>query len=104
MHKGACQSPLNNWLFYPPINTVTQPNTIVPPWAQLSPILAAGLPPIITVAEPVTIVSGGPTQVHVSPTTAAGNAPINTVGTQGPATGPPTWGMGTGPGVNIGHT
>jgi hypothetical protein len=65
---------------------------------------AAGLPPIITVADPMTMVSGGPTQVQLSPTTAAGMPPISTVGTPGPITGPPTWGMGLGKaGVCMGH-
>ena len=40
--------------------------------------------------------SGGPTQVQRSPTTAAGMPPMRTVGTPGPTTGPPTWGMGEG--------
>ena len=57
---------------------------------------AAGLPFIITVAEPFTIVSGGPTQTHMSPTTAAGILPISTFGTPGPTTGPPTCGIGEG--------
>lgn len=53
---------------------------------------AAGLPLIITVAEPLTMLSGGPTQTHMSPRVAAGRLPINTVATQGPLMGPPTWG------------
>jgi hypothetical protein len=57
---------------YPPIITVGQPNTIDPPCDVESPILAAGLPPIITVADPMAIESGGPVQVHWSPTVAAG--------------------------------
>ena len=69
---------------------------MVPPWAVVSPILAAGLPPIITVADPMTMASGGPVQTQVSPTTAAGMLPMRTVGTPGPVTGPPTWGMGVG--------
>ena len=84
--------------------TVKQPITTLPPWLVVSPIRAAGLPPIITVAEPFTMVEGGPTHVHVSPTTAAGILPINTVGTPGPITGPPTWGTGGKPGVAIGQT
>jgi hypothetical protein len=64
---------------------------------------AAGFPPIITVAEPLTIVSGGPTQTHTSPITAAGIFPINTVATPGPIIGPPTCGIGGIPGVCIGH-
>jgi len=81
--------------------TVGQPNTILPPWAHVSPILAAGLFPIKTVAEPFTIESGGPTQTAESPMTAAGRKEISTVGAPGPMTGPPTW--GTGP-VVIGQT
>ena len=42
------------------------------------------------------MVSGGPTQVHISPTTAAGILPINTLGTPGPTIGPPTCGTGEG--------
>ncbi len=86
------------------INTVGQPITIVPPCAVVSPIRAAGFPPIITVAEPFTIASGGPTQTQLSPTTAAGNPPISTVGAPGPTTGPPTCGIGDGnAGVCIGQ-
>jgi hypothetical protein len=81
---------------YPPIITVAHPIEMVPPWAVVSPMRAAGFPPIITVAEPIAMVSGGPTQVQLSPTTAAGRLPINTVGIPGPNTGPPTWGMGLG--------
>ncbi len=81
-----------------------QPIAICPPWAVVSPILAAGFPPIITVAEPFTIESGGPTQTQESPITAAGILPINTVGTPGPITGPPTCGIGGTPGVTIGQT
>src|SRR6185436_6203080 len=61
---------------------------------------AAGLPPISTVDEPLAIVSGGPTHVHMLPTVAAGRPPIRTVGTPGGRIGPPT--CGTGP-VVIGH-
>lgn len=64
---------------------------------------AAGLPPIKTVAEPLTTESGGPTQTQLSPTTAAGSPPINTVGQPGPTIGPPTWGIGGVPGVCIGQ-
>ena len=62
---------------------------------------AAGLPPIITVDEPFAIESGGPAQVHISPTQAAGSPPISTVGLPGGKTGPPT--CGTGP-LNMGQT
>ena len=87
-------------LTHPPICTVGKPATITPPCAVKSPCLAAGLPPINTVVDPTTIVSGGPTHTNKSPTTAAGKLPIKTVGTQGPVTGPPT--CGTGP-LNIGQ-
>ena len=68
------------------------------------PILAAGLPQIITVEDPLMIVSGGPTQTQLSPITAAGSLPIRTVAAPGPTIGPPTWGIGDGQaGVCIGH-
>ncbi len=41
------------------------------------------MPPIITVAEPFTTVSGGPVQVHMSPTRNAGTPPIITVAPPG---------------------
>src|SRR5690554_7247084 len=50
------------------------------------------------------MVSGGPAQTHISPITAAGFPPINTVGTPGPDTGPPTCGGGGVPGFNMGQT
>ena len=78
---------------HPPIITVGQPKTITPPCAVWSPRRAAGILPIITVAEPLAIVSGGPTHTHMSPTRAAGKKPIITVG-QPTAMGPPTWGTG----------
>ena len=84
------------YTLYPPIITVGHPAAIVPPCAVLSPIRAAGLPPIITVDEPFIIVSGGHTQTHMSPTTAAGIFPIKTFGTLGPTIGPPTCGIGEG--------
>jgi hypothetical protein len=65
---------------------------------------AAGLLLIITVVEPIAMVSGGPTQTSISPTTEAGMLLIKTVGTPGPVIGPPTWGMGGTPGVTIGQT
>lgn len=90
--------------FYPPIITVKQPKTMVPPCADVSPTRAAGLLPIITVEEPFTIESGGPTHTQLSPITAAGILPINTVGIPGPTIGPPTCGIGEGnAGVCIGH-
>src|SRR5690348_12858831 len=88
---------------YPPIKTVGQPITILPPCAVVSPILAAGLPQIKTVAEPFIMESGGPTHTAVSPNTAAGSLPINTVGAPGPTTGPPTCGIGGKPGVCMGQ-
>ena len=72
--------------------TVGQNPTINPPCAVASPILAAGKPPINTVAEPTMITSGGPVQTHMSVRRAAGNPPINTVGAPGDMIGPPTCG------------
>src|SRR5690349_9010484 len=80
--------------------TVAHPNVITPPCAVLSPCLAAGIPPIITVPDPAAIVSGGPAQVSISPTLAAGIPPINTVAQPAGKTGPPT--CGTVP-FTIGH-
>lgn len=62
---------------------------------------AAGLPPINTVDEPITMLSGGPAHVHISPMQAAGSPPISTVGAPGGNTGPPTCGDGP---LNIGQT
>ena len=73
-----------------PIKTVGKPRVMLPPCAVESPIRAAGFPPISTVADPLAITSGGPTQTHISPTTEAGWLPIRTLGTPGPETGPPT--------------
>ena len=73
-----------------------------PPCAVESPNRAAGFPPIKTVADPATIVSGGPVHVAISPTVTAGMPPINTVATPGPIQGPPTCGVAGG--VIIGHT
>ena len=65
---------------YPPIKTVGAPGGIIaPPDAVKSPILAAGMPPIITVADPITIAS----TPHESVILAAGSPPINTVGAPG---------------------
>ena len=77
-----------------PIITVTAPGpTMTPPCEVWSPTRAAGIPPISTVGHPGgMIVSGGPTQVHISPTRAAGSPPISTVGHPGGKTGPPTCG------------
>ena len=83
--------------------TVGQPTVIDPPWAVLSPKRAADMKPIITVAEPLIMVSGGPTQVAISPIRAAGMKPIITVVQPGGRIGPPTCGTGGVPGVAIGH-
>lgn len=85
------------------MSTVGQPRAIVPPWAVVSPILAAGWPPIRTAVDPKAITSGGPTQVAMSPCLAAGVPPIRTVGHPGGSIGPPTWGMGTTAGVCMGQ-
>ena len=53
--------------------------------------------------EPVTMVAGGPTQIQLSPTVEAGSAPIRTVLTPGPTTGPPTCGIGGNARVCMGH-
>lgn len=82
--------------------TVGHPIVMLPPWLVVSPILAAGLPPMRTVAEPFTMVDGGPTQTQLSPTTAAGKEPIKTVGTPGPIIGPPTCGIGGVQGSTLG--
>lgn len=42
------------------------------------------------------MVSGGPVQMAISPILAAGNPPMNTVGDPGGNMGPPTWGTGPG--------
>jgi hypothetical protein len=52
---------------------------MAPPDAVISATLAAGIPPMRTVAEPFTITSAP----HVSPTRAAGSPPIKTVGAPG---------------------
>lgn len=77
---------------------------MLPPCAVVSPMRAAGLPQIMTVAEPLTMLSGGPVQTHMSPMTAAGILPMSTVGAPGPVIGPPTCGMGGTAGVTIGQT
>ena len=76
---------------------------ILPPCAVVSPILAAGFLHIITVEDPITIESGGPTHTQLSPITAAGILPMSTVGAPGPTMGPPTWGIGGVAGVCMGH-
>jgi hypothetical protein len=71
-------------------------------WAVVSPTRPAGIPPIMTVAEPMAIIPGPPgTQlgskqgVVISVTRAAGRPPIITVGA------PMTIGSGS-PGCGIG--
>jgi hypothetical protein len=39
----------------PPMSTMGKPATIVPPWAVISPILAAGLPIVIYRGEPIIV-------------------------------------------------
>lgn len=77
---------------------------MVPPCAVESPMRAAGFEQIKTVAEPLMMLSGGPTQVHMEPRVAEGMPPMSTVGPPGDVMGPPTWGMGGTPGVTIGQT
>src|SRR5208283_2896603 len=84
-----------------PIMTVKQPRTMTPPWTVGSPMRAAMRLPMSTVGEPMTIMSGGPTQVAISVTRAAGSIPISTVGQHGGRIGPPT--CGTTP-VTMGQT
>ncbi len=64
--------------------------TMTPPCAVVSPMRAAGIPPIITEVEPFAITSGGPAHTHKSLTRAAGIPPIITVTAQGGKIGPPT--------------
>jgi len=85
-----------------PIRTVGHPAMITPPCAVLSPIREAGEPPMKTPDDPLTIVSGGPVQTHISPRRAAGSFPTRTVGSHAGRIGPPT--CGTGPGLTAGHT
>src|SRR5690349_3945279 len=81
--------------------TVEQPAVMLPPCAVLSPIRAAPLPPINTVSDPFTMLSGGPEHVHDVPTAAAGLPPMSTVGTPGGMIGPPVCGLP--PGLASGH-
>ena len=74
---------------------------IMPPCTVGSINLAAGRKLIITPIDPITIISGGPTQVAIVVTVAAGRKSMSTVGTPGGSIGPPT--CGTTP-VTIGHT
>ena len=78
---------------------------MTPPCPVLSPTRAAGLKPIITLLEPLTIGSEGPTGAHkhMSLTRAAGMKPINTVGSPGVVIGPPTCGIGGVPGITMGQ-
>ncbi len=46
-----------------------------------------------TVADPFCMLSGGPAQVHILPTVAAGCPPIITLGTPGGNMGPPVCGL-----------
>src|SRR5215218_1159237 len=87
--------------YHPPIITVKLPSVMMPPCTVVSPIRAAGCPPINTVADPLMILSGGPAQVRRSPILAAGIYSIITVGQPGGITGPPTWGAP--PGFTIGQ-
>jgi hypothetical protein len=80
---------------------VGEPIMIIPPCTVGSINLAAGRKLIITPMEPITIMSGGPTQVAMLVTVAAGKKSMSTVGTPGGRIGPPTW--GTTP-VTMGHT
>ena len=64
----------------------------------MSPMQAAGLPPMITVGDPLTMTSVPPLHAARSPARAAGSPPMNTL--TAPATaGPPTCGAG----VQAGH-
>lgn len=96
--------PQNNSGLYPPISTVGKPTTMLPPCAVMSPIRAAGRLLIKTVIDALTMISGGPTQVAISVTRAAGIPPTRTVTAQGGSIGPPTCGIGGTPGVTIGQT
>lgn len=81
--------------------TVTAPGPVItPPCAVESPTRAAGKLLINILVLPVTITSGGPAQVHMFETVAAGKFKIKTFGTPGGKIGPPTWGSGP---VNIGQ-
>jgi hypothetical protein len=73
-----------------------------PPWAVVSPALAAGLLFMNTDCDPLVIMSKGPVHTHWLPTVAAGFLPIYTVGTPGGMIGPPTCG-GVGK-ADMGHT
>src|SRR6516225_3314450 len=72
--------------------TVEAPRITLPPCAVRLPKVAAGWPLIKTLVLPMAIVSGGPTQTHMSPTRAAGWPPMSTVRPPGGKIGPPTCG------------
>jgi hypothetical protein len=55
-----------------PMVTVGQPATMTPPCVVESPMRAAGLLPMSTVGSPFLTASGGPTQMSLSPSRAAG--------------------------------
>jgi hypothetical protein len=57
----------------------------------------------LTVVEPMMMESGGPVQMSMSPTQAAGSPPMMTVGQPGGMMATPTCGTGTGAGVCIGQ-
>jgi hypothetical protein len=79
-HNSLFSGSNENLQIHPPIKTVVAPGGMTaPPAAVMSPILAAGIPPIITVADPFTIAS----TPHESPIRAAGSPPIKTVGQPG---------------------
>jgi hypothetical protein len=56
----------------------------------------------MTLDDPLTMTSGGPTQTQVSEIRAEGKKPIKTV-ISPVMIGPPTWGIGGVPGVAIGQ-
>src|ERR1039458_2323336 len=63
-----------------PMMQVGEPRTITPPCTVGSPSLAAGRKLIITPVDPMTIMSGGPTQVAMLVTVAAGRKQMRTGG------------------------
>src|ERR1019366_1451762 len=84
-----------------PTSTVRHPNTILPPWTVRSPSRAWGMGIVKTVEDPTAIISGGPTQVALSVTRAAGRPPMRTVTAPGGRMIPPTCGTNT---VTMGQT
>lgn len=83
------------------MSTVGQPDVMAPPWFIVSPRRAAGILQTMTVALPLATLEGGPTQIPMVPTCAAGSLPIRTVIATGGTRTPPT--CGTGP-VTMGQT